>query len=99
MVQEDLVWSIEQAITSPTIPTGLAHRSLDLIGFMEHEDNPLPAEDRSLREYAIKFHAYAKALHYKGLEFFTETSPAIIENLILINTELKQHNAWDTLPS
>ena len=65
---------------------------------MEHEDKPLPIENRTLGEYALKFHAYAKALHYKELEFFTETSPAIIEDLILINTELQQHDAaWGTL--
>ncbi|EJD07323.1 atypical/PIKK/FRAP protein kinase [Fomitiporia mediterranea MF3/22] len=96
--QEDLVRAIEQAITSPTIPTDLAHRLLNLAEFMEHEDKPLPIENRTLGEYALKFHAYAKALHYKELEFFTETSPAIIEDLIMINTSLQQHDAaWGTL--
>lgn len=46
----------------------------------------------------MRFHAYAKALHYKELEFFTETSPHIIEALIGINTKLQQHDAaWGTL--
>jgi FKBP12-rapamycin complex-associated protein len=65
---------------------------------MEHEEKPLPIENRTLGEYAMKFHAYAKALHYKELEFFTETSPTIIESLIGINTKLQQHDAaWGTL--
>lgn len=60
---------------------------------MEHEDKPLPMENRTLGQYALKFHAYAKALHYKELEFFTGSSPAIIEDLILINTRLQQQDA------
>lgn len=65
---------------------------------MEHEDKPLPIENRTLGEYALKNLAYAKALHYKELEFFTETSPMIIEDLIRINTKLQQHDAaWGTL--
>ena len=65
---------------------------------MEHEDKPLPIENRTLGQYSLQFHAYAKALHYKELEFFSETTPAIIEDLILINTKLQQHDAaWGTL--
>lgn len=60
---------------------------------MEHQDKPLPIENRVLGETAFAFHAYAKALHYKELEFFTDTSPAIMENLININTKLQQHDA------
>ncbi|KAH7890784.1 phosphatidylinositol 3-kinase [Phlebopus sp. FC_14] len=96
--QEGLVRSIEHAITSPTAPSELIHRLLSLTEFMEHEEKPLPIEHRTLGEYAMRFHAYAKALHYKELEFFTETSPNIIEALIGINTKLQQHDAaWGTL--
>ncbi|KAI0741336.1 atypical/PIKK/FRAP protein kinase [Daedaleopsis nitida] len=96
--QEDLVRSIEYAITSSTAPSELVHRLLNLAEFMEHEEKALPIENRTLGEYAMKFHAYAKALHYKELEFFTETSPNIIEALISINSKLQQHDAaWGTL--
>ncbi|KAI0330947.1 FAT-domain-containing protein [Cubamyces sp. BRFM 1775] len=96
--QEDLVRSIEYAITSSTAPSELVHRLLNLAEFMEHEEKPLPIENRTLGEYAMKFHAYAKALHYKELEFFSETSPTIIESLISINSKLQQHDAaWGTL--
>ena len=97
-LQEDLVRSIEYAITSSTAPPELVHRLLNLAEFMEHEEKTLPIENRTLGEYAMKFHAYAKALHYKELEFFTETSPTIIEALISINSKLQQHDAaWGTL--
>ena len=88
--------SIEYAITSG--PSEIVHRLLDLAEFMEHEEKPLPIEDQTLGEYAMKFHAYAKALHYKELEFFSKTSPAIIESLISINSKLQQPDAaWGTL--
>ncbi|KAF8659826.1 hypothetical protein AX16_001711 [Volvariella volvacea WC 439] len=92
--QEDLVKAIETAITSPNAPHELIHRLLDLAEFMEHEEKPLPIEHRTLGEYALKVMAYAKALHYKELEYFSESSsPAIIESLISINTRLQQHDA------
>ncbi len=38
---------------------------------------------------------FAKALHYKELEFFAETSPStsLVEELIQINTNLQQSDA------
>ncbi|KAI0316749.1 atypical/PIKK/FRAP protein kinase [Amylostereum chailletii] len=96
--QEDLVRAIEYAITSEITPSDLVHRLLNLCEFMEHEDQRLPIENSTLGEYALKYHAYAKALHYKELEFFSESSPTIIEALININTKLQQHDAaWGTL--
>ncbi|KXN92422.1 Phosphatidylinositol 3-kinase tor2 [Leucoagaricus sp. SymC.cos] len=96
--QEDLVRSIEFAITSSNAPSELIHRLLNLAEFMEHEEKPLPIEHRTLGEYAMKYMAYAKALHYKELEYFSEASPAVVESLISINTRLQQHDAaWGTL--
>ncbi|KAG2057334.1 hypothetical protein BDR06DRAFT_1037598 [Suillus hirtellus] len=65
---------------------------------MEHEEKTLLIEHRTLGEYAMRFHAYVKALHYKEHESFTETSLNIIEALIGINTKLQQHDTtWGTL--
>jgi len=92
------VRSIEIALTSPQAPTDLVHRLLNLAEFMEHEEKPLPIEHRTLGEYAMKNMAFAKALHYKELEFYSEASPETIESLISINTRLQQHDAaWGTL--
>ncbi|KZV74520.1 atypical/PIKK/FRAP protein kinase [Peniophora sp. CONT] len=96
--QEDLVRAIEFAITSDTTPSELVHRLLNLCEFMEHEDQRLPIENSTLGAIAERYHAYAKALHYKELEFFAESSPAIIEALISVNTRLQQQDAaWGTL--
>lgn len=45
------------------------------------------------------YHAYAKALHYKEIEFFTDvTAGPIIEDLISVNTKLQQVDAaWGIL--
>lgn len=45
------------------------------------------------------YHAYAKALHYKEIEFFTDvTAGPIIEDLISVNTKLQQSDAaWGIL--
>ncbi|TRM60259.1 armadillo-type protein [Schizophyllum amplum] len=96
--QEDLVRSIEFAITSSSAPSELINRLLNLAEFMEHEEKPLPIDNLTLGEYSMKYLAYAKALHYKELEFFSRSSPSIIEALISINTRLQQHDAaWGTL--
>ncbi|KAJ7086196.1 atypical/PIKK/FRAP protein kinase [Mycena epipterygia] len=96
--QDHLVRSIEIALTSPITPSEVIRRLLDLCEFMEHEEKPLPIEHSTLGEYSIKFLAYAKALHYKELEFFGNASPAILESLISINTRLQQHDAaWGAL--
>ncbi|KAJ6555230.1 phosphatidylinositol 3-kinase [Mycena sp. CBHHK59/15] len=96
--QDHLVRSIEIALTSPTAPSEVIRRLLDLAEFMEHEEKPLPIDHSTLGEYSMKFVAYAKALHYKELEFFGNASPAILESLISINTRLQQHDAaWGAL--
>jgi FKBP12-rapamycin complex-associated protein len=50
-------------------------------------------EFKDLGTLAEKCHAYAKALHYKELEFQTSASPQTIEALIRLNTQLQQPEA------
>ncbi|EPX74347.1 phosphatidylinositol kinase Tor2 [Schizosaccharomyces octosporus yFS286] len=96
--QEELVRSIEIALTSPHISPEIIQILLNLAEFMEHDDKPLPIDIRTLGAYAAKCHAFAKALHYKELEFIEEelvTKPSIdtIEALISINNQLQQPDA------
>jgi len=66
---------------------------------MEHDDKPLPIDIHTLGEFAMTYHSYAKALHYKEIQYFSEpTSTRIVEALIDVNTKLQQHDAaWGTL--
>lgn len=85
--------SIDSALTSLDTPPEVVNRLLDLAEFMEHEDRALPIENRVLGDCALRNHAYAKALHYKELDFMTDESGATIESLIGIATRMQQHDA------
>ena len=91
--QEELIRSLEIAITSPHIPREILQVLLNLAEFMEHDDKALPIDIGTLGKYAGKCHAYAKALHYKELEFEEEKTPSVVEALISINNQLQQTDA------
>lgn len=91
--QEELVRSIETALTSPMIPPEILQILLNLAEFMEHDDKALPIDVRILGMYAGKCHAFAKALHYKELEFNAEQNASAVEALISINNQLQQTDA------
>ncbi|KAJ7759255.1 phosphatidylinositol 3-kinase [Mycena metata] len=98
--QEELVAALESALESLVASADIIHSILDLAEFMEHQEKPLPIEHVTLGDHALRNGAYAKALHYKELQFFADSSPATIEALISINTRLQQHDAaWGTLVS
>ncbi|XP_040182261.1 serine/threonine-protein kinase mTOR isoform X3 [Rana temporaria] len=95
--QDELIRSIEMALTSQDIAE-VTQTLLNLAEFMEHSDKgPLPLRDDNgvvlLGERASKCRAYAKALHYKELEFQKGPTPAILESLISINNKLQQPEA------
>jgi len=59
---------------------------------MEHDVEALPIDPSTLAELAQGGHAYAKALHYRELEF--QKSPLdSFESLININKKLDQYDA------
>jgi FKBP12-rapamycin complex-associated protein len=91
--QEELVRSIEKALTSPNIPPEILQILLNLAEFMEHDDKALPIDIRTLGRYAGKCHAFAKALHYKELEFEQDQNSGAVEALITINNQLQQSDA------
>ncbi|KAL7753608.1 phosphatidylinositol kinase- protein kinase tor1 [Sorochytrium milnesiophthora] len=91
--QDELVRALETALVTPNIPPEVIQALLNLAEFMEHDDKALPIDIRTLGDYATRCQAYAKALHYKELEFISEPSTSAIENLISINTSLQQPDA------
>lgn len=88
--QDEFVQAIKTAITFPNIPPEIVQTLLNLAEFMEHDDRPLPIEISTLGAYAAKCHAYAKALHYKEMEFMTEPLTDTIEALISVNNQVEQ---------
>ena len=91
--QEELIRSLEIALTSPNIPPEILQVLLNLCEFMEHDDKALPIDIRTLGAFAAKNHAFAKALHYKELQFEEEKTPSTVEALISINNQLQQSDA------
>jgi serine/threonine-protein kinase mTOR len=78
---------------SPHITPDLLGILLNLAEFMEHDDKALPIDIRVLGREAYRCHAYAKALHYKELEFLQDQSGQAVEALIQINNQLQQYDA------
>ena len=90
--QQELLRSLEAAFGSPTIPTEIVTTLLNLAEFMEHDERPLPVDIRTLGALAEKCHAFAKALHYKEVEF-KEKPEGCVEALISIYNQLRQPEA------
>ncbi len=101
-----MVRSLETALISPNIPPEILQALLNLAEFMEQDEKPLPIDIKTLGAYAAKCHAYAKALHYKEMEFIKwalcmlsevnfcrEPHADTIEALISINNQLQQPDA------
>ncbi|KAK4259382.1 hypothetical protein QN277_005720 [Acacia crassicarpa] len=98
--QKQLVRNLEMAFSSPNIPPEILATLLNLAEFMEHHEKPLPIDIRLLGALAEKCRAFAKALHYKEMEFEEARSKkmdanpvAVVEALIHINNQLHQHEA------
>ncbi|CAM0955895.1 unnamed protein product [Alopecurus aequalis] len=98
--QEQLVRSLKTAFSSQNIPAEILATLLNLAEFMEHDEKPLPIDTRLLGALAEKCRAYAKALHYKEMEFEAVCSKkmganpvTVVESLIHINNQLHQHEA------
>lgn len=91
--QEDLIQSLCTALSSPQNPPEIHQTLLNLVEFMEHDDKALPIPIQTLGQYAQKCHAYAKALHYKEVEFIQDPNTSTIESLISINNQLHQTDA------
>ncbi|KAH8902209.1 phosphatidylinositol 3-kinase tor2 [Coniochaeta sp. PMI_546] len=91
--QEELITNIENTIKSENVPPDLLGQLLNLAEFMEHDDKALPIDIRVLGREAARCHAYAKALHYKELEFLQDQSSGAVEALIFINNQLQQSDA------
>jgi FKBP12-rapamycin complex-associated protein len=85
--QDELIQNIESAIKSENVPPDLLGLLLNLAEFMEHDDKALPIDIRVLGREAARCHAYAKALHYKELEFLQDQSSGAVEALIVINNQ------------
>jgi FKBP12-rapamycin complex-associated protein len=92
--QEELIDCLMIAFKSPNVPADIMQMLLNLVEFLERARVSISiVELKDLSALAEKCHAYAKALHYKELEFQTSASQQNIEALIRLNTQLQQREA------
>eukprot|EP01155_Anaeramoeba_flamelloides_P051694 Anaeramoba_flamelloidesc42493_g4_i1.p1 GENE.c42493_g4_i1~~c42493_g4_i1.p1 ORF type:complete len:427 (-),score=104.54 c42493_g4_i1:10-1206(-) len=91
-----IINNLQLALNSETIPINILQILLNLSEFMEHVLHPLPISSFLLSKIAVKCNSYAKALHYKELEFKNKNKkflPEIIGSLISINNKLQQQES------
>ena len=86
---DDLVRCLEIAFNSPSIPPELITVLLNLAEYMERDGQRLPIDIVKLGVMAEGVHAYAKALHYKEMEWLLSPVQAM-EGLIGIHNQLGQ---------
>ncbi|KAK4476961.1 hypothetical protein RD792_016131 [Penstemon davidsonii] len=97
--QKLAVRNLEMAFSSSNISPEILATLLNLAEFMEHDERPLPIDIRLLGALSEKCRVYAKALHYKEMEFEgarpnrMDNPVAVVEALIHINNQLHQHEA------
>ena len=87
--QTQLIYNLEAAFRSSSIPPQVLQMLLNLAEFMEQYEKPLPIDIRTLAELAQRCQSYAKARHYWEL-VFTSNPEIAADQLITINTELQQ---------
>ena len=87
--EDDLVRCLEIAFNSNNMPPELITVLLNLAEYMERDGQRLPIDIVKLGVMAEGVHAYAKALHFKELEF-TVAPAQSIEGLIGIHNQLQQ---------
>jgi phosphatidylinositol kinase/protein kinase (PI-3 family) len=92
--QQSLLMALEAAFISPSIPMPILQQLLNLAEFMDHNENSLPIDIRRLGQLSEKVGAFAKALHYKEVEFHAAPGDSsTIESLISINNQLDEPEA------
>ena len=85
--------NLRTALKSPHMPREILQQWLNVAEFMEQSRIDPIEIHKELGRLAFKCHAYAKALHYKELEFQKQNTPEAVEALITINTQLQQPEA------
>lgn len=84
---EDGLAEVEKNNKEPSAITG------PYVRYHPNDDKALPIDAKTLGAYANKFHAFAKALHYKEYEYLVNAQPATIESLVRISNQLQQPDA------
>ncbi|KAJ2746135.1 phosphatidylinositol kinase- protein kinase tor1 [Coemansia sp. BCRC 34301] len=86
--QVEIVASLQEAASDPSVPADVLQTILSLAGYMERDEKQIPIDLKLLGHYANRCHALAKELHYKESEWTLEKNYETIEKLIQLNQDL-----------
>lgn len=84
-VQKEFIRHLEAAMANISIPPEILTTLLNLAEFMEHNGYQLPLDRRTLAALSMKCQAFAKALHYKEMEFQDSPEQAVDIMLAIYN--------------
>lgn len=94
----DLAKCLYYALQNAPSSSDVLQTILNLSEFMEHNNTRLPISISILSKYSFRHHAFAKALHYKEIEFKdsafqNNVSVTTVDSLININNSLQQSDS------
>jgi len=81
--QRSLCEALEVAMRSESTPLDVLKRLLSLAEFMEHDNKPLSISIEELGDLAQQCEAYAKALHYREVQWH-QGDVSCVDDLISI---------------
>lgn len=106
---EDVVKSLTMAFSRLDLPPEVLQTLLNLVEFIQHDEKPLPIDSRGLGGFCVRCQAYAKALHFKEMEFqemmaaaegdsdvrkhSSEPEPQDVNDLISLYNRLQHHES------
>ncbi|KAL1523775.1 hypothetical protein AB1Y20_018699 [Prymnesium parvum] len=90
-----LVQILEVALSASSTPSEILQELLALSEYMERHDFQLPMSIRMQGDIATRCQAFAKALHYREMEYHANSSisPRLVETLVSLHNSLQQPEA------
>ena len=90
--RESLVHILEVALSAQTTPREIQQELLALSEYMGRHDYQLPISIRMQGDVATRCQAFAKALHYREMEYraHSSISPRLVETLVSLHNALQQ---------
>ena len=90
--RESLVHILEVALSAHTTPREIQQELLALNEYMGRHDYQLPISIRMQGDVATRCQAFAKALHYREMEYraHSSISPRLVETLVSLHNSLQQ---------
>ena len=88
--RNSLMHTFETIMGAVQVPSEITMTLLDLVEYMDHREVRFILDPRALGDSALSTLAYAKALHYKEVEFNADPSSDCLEQIIRISVMLQQ---------